>query len=101
MEGTVYTLGAWRVKAGQGPAFIETWRALGIIFRRLPNPPSEKGTLVQSLTDSSLFYSFGPWPDLQAIQEMRGNPEAVEGMKKLRDFCVEASPGNFRVVAEA
>lgn len=101
MLGTVYTLGVWRVKPGQGPAFIKAWEALGIIFKRLPKPPTGKGTLIQSLTDSSLFYSFGPWQDLEDIQEMRGNPDAVEGIGSLRELCLEGSPGTFRVVAES
>ena len=101
MLGTVYTLGVWRVKPGQEPAFIEAWRALGIIFRRLPKPPTGKGTLIQSLTDSCLFYSFGPWRDLEDIQEMRSNPDAVEGIRLLRELCMEGSPGTFRVVAES
>ncbi len=59
MEEAVYTLGVWRVKPGQEVAFIEAWKALGTIFAKLPQPPG-KGTLLQSLADPLLFYSFGP-----------------------------------------
>lgn len=100
MEEAVYTLGVWRVKPGKEDAFIEAWKALGKIFVQLPQPPG-KGTLLQSLSDPLLFYSFGPWSSLADIQAMRNNPEAQEGLNKIRELCTEATPGGFRLVAEA
>jgi hypothetical protein len=101
MEDTVYTLGVWRVKPGHESAFIAAWRALGRIFADLPQAPSGKGTLLQSLSDPTLFYSFGPWRTLDDIQAMRGNPQAQAGIAMLRELCAEATPGSFRMVAEA
>ena len=100
MGEVVYTLGVWRVMPGKEVAFIEAWKTLGNIFVQLPQPPG-KGTLIQSLTDPLLFYSFGPWNSLADIQAMRNNPQAQEGLNKLRELCTEATPGGFRVVAEA
>jgi len=100
MEEAVYTLGVWRVKSGQEDAFIEAWKALGKVFTQLPQPPG-KGTLLQSLSDPLLFYSFGPWNSLADIQAMRNNPDAQEGINILRGLCTEAIPGGYRVVAEA
>lgn len=100
MDEAVYTLGVWRVKSGKEDTFIEAWKELGTIFARLPQPPG-KGTLLQSLDDSLLFYSFGPWNSLADIQKMRNNPDAQEGIHKLRELCTEATPGGYRVVAEA
>lgn len=100
MEESVYTLGVWRVMPGKEHAFIEAWKALGKIFVQLPQPPG-KGTLLKSLSDPLLFYSFGPWNSLADIQAMRNNPEAQEGLNKLRELCTEATPGGFRLVAEA
>lgn len=101
MEEAVYTLGVWRVKPGQEAAFIAAWKELGAIFKNLPDPPGGRAALIQSLTDPALFYSFGPWQSLEAIQAMRANPKAQEGIAKLRELCTEAVPGSFRVVAEA
>lgn len=101
MDEVVYTLGVWRVKPGQEAAFIAAWQALGAIFAHLPHPPSGKGTLVQSVTDSTLFYSFGPWQSLADIQAMRNDPQAQTGINRLRELCSEATPGSFRVVAES
>jgi len=100
MEEAFYTLGVWRVKPGKEVAFIEDWKALGNIFARLPQPPG-KGTLIQSLADPLLFYSFGPWSNLADIEAMRNNPDAQEAINRLRELCTEATPGGFRVVAEA
>jgi hypothetical protein len=100
VEEAVYTLGVWRVEAGQQPAFIAAWKALGEVFSKLPNPPGT-GTLIQSLADPELFYSFGPWRRPEDIQEMRSDPRAQAGIQRLVDLCIEATPGTFRVVARA
>ena len=100
MEEAVYTRGVWRVKQGKEDAFIEAWKALGGIFSQLSQPPG-KGTLLQSLTDPLLFYSFGPWSSLADIEAMRENPKAQKGINRIRELCTEATPGGFRVVAEA
>jgi len=100
MEGSVYTLGVWRVKPGKEQEFIGEWKALGKLFAQLPHPPGGTGTLVQSMTDPLLFYSFGEWSSMEAIQEMRRDAGAQEGIRKVAELCTEATPGSFRVVAE-
>lgn len=102
MSEAVYTLGAWRVKPGQEADFIAAWQDLGAVFQRLPQPPpAGQGTLVQSLTEPTLFYSFGPWRQMADIQAMRADPEAQAALARLRALCVEAAPGSFQVVATA
>jgi len=96
----VYTLGVWQVRAGSESEFVEAWKALGERFRSLPHPPGP-GTLIQSVDDPQQFYSFGPWRGLDDIKDMRGNPDAVEGLARLADLCEVAKPGTFRVVARA
>jgi len=98
VAGEIYTLGLWRVKPGQDEVFIAAWKELGEYFLSLPTPPGQ-GVLVQSLDDAQLFYSFGPWPSLEAVQAMRANPSTPEKIGKLSTLCEEAKPGGFRVVA--
>ncbi len=98
MADAVYTLGVWRVKDGKQSEFVEAWKGLGRYFRGLPNPPGE-GTLLQSLDDPQLFYSFGPWRTLDDIQEMRGLPDTPTAISKLTNLCEEGRPGTFRVAA--
>jgi hypothetical protein len=99
--GDAYTLGVWRVKEGKEQDFVGAWKGdLLEVFFALPKPP-EHGTLIRSTEDPQLFYSFGPWPSLEAIQEMFSDPRAQETFQKLFDMCEEAKPGPFQVVATA
>ena len=100
MSDAIYTLGVWRVKDGKQTEFVEAWKGLGAFFGNLPHPPGQ-GTLVQSLDEPKLFYSFGPWSRLEDVQEMRGHPGAQREIGKLMGLCDEGSPGTFRVVATA
>jgi heme-degrading monooxygenase HmoA len=98
MAETFYTHALWRVKPGNEQAFIDAWRAMGDAFLAIPGPKSH-GTLIQSLTDPTLFYSFGPWESLDQIHAMRANPAAQEAMARARELCEEVETGAFRVAA--
>ncbi|MEX2487469.1 MAG: hypothetical protein WD377_07625 [Nitriliruptoraceae bacterium] len=98
MSDEVYTLGAWRVKEGMEREFVEAWKELGRFFRQLSAPPGE-GTLLQGIDDPHEFYSFGPWPSLGAVQDMRHHPDTPEEISKLLSFCEDGHPGTYRVVA--
>ena len=100
VAGGAYTVGMWRVKPGQEEEFIAAWRALGEIFRGLPQPPVGKGLLVQSVADPALYYSFGPWRSLEDIQAMSQSAQVQAGLEALARHCTEAQPGAYRVVAE-
>ncbi len=99
-DGTAYTLALWRVKEGRDEEFVEAWKGLSEYFLDLPNPPGT-GTLVRSVEDPRLFYSFGPWKSLEDIQRMRSDPRTPEVIGKLVALCEEAKPGTFQVVATA
>lgn len=100
MEDEYYTLGVWRVDQGREADFIEAWKAVGVAFSQLPNPPGT-GTLVRSESDPTLYYSFGPWNRLEDIQAMRGDARSQAALKELIGLCTEAHPGTYRVVARA
>ncbi len=101
MAERAYTLASWRVKPGRESDFVEAWKSVGKTFRELPRPPAGNGTLIQSLTDPALYYSFGPWSSTGDISAMREDPNAQESMRKAMDLCTEVTPGGYRVVAEA
>ena len=94
--GEPYTLALWRVKPGREAAFLEAWRGLGAVFAALPGV--RHGTLVQSVEDPQLYYSFGPWRSMDDIWAMRADPRAQEAFGRLRDLCDEMRPGVFRQV---
>jgi heme-degrading monooxygenase HmoA len=100
LEG-VYTLGVWRVKPGSEEEFIASWKRLGRVFASLPHPPSDRGRLVRSVSDPTLFYSFGPWRSEEDVEAIRENARAMEAIRELVALCDEATPGTFRVVAES
>ena len=100
-SGDAYTLAMWRVREGKEVEFVEAWKGdLADFFLGLPNPPGP-GTLIRSVEDPQLFYSFGPWKSLEDIQQMRSDPRTPEMIGKLAALCEEAKPGSFRVVATA
>jgi heme-degrading monooxygenase HmoA len=100
MADEVYTLGVWRVLPGREEEFVEGWRALGAVFRSL-DPPPGAGVLVQSVEDPRQYYSFGPWPSIEAVAAMRERPEPAEAIARLAALCEEAKPGLYRVVARS
>ena len=99
MKEMVYTLATWRVQEGRQQAFISA-KDLGEAFNSLSDPPG-KGVLIQSTSDPTLFYSFVPWNSMEAVQAMRNDHDAREGIKRLEGLCTEATPGSFHVVAES
>ena len=97
MEHEAYTLARWRVKPGCEEAFVAAWRdELAPYFLSLPGVVG--GTLVRSVEDSAVFYSFGPWRSLEDIRAMRADPRTPGVMGKLRELSEEATPGVYRRV---
>lgn len=72
LDSDICTLGVWRVRPDRQVDFTAGWKALGDYFYNLPKSPGD-GTLVQSVQNDTLFYSFGPWRSLEDIQAMRGH----------------------------
>jgi hypothetical protein len=93
-----YTFGVWRAKEGREDELVERWKQVGDAFNELPAPPGT-GTLIRSVDDPRLFYSFGPWPSLEAIQAMREFERARVAIGRMQEVCEESRPGTFRVVA--
>ena len=88
---TPYTHAMWRVQSGRETEFIQAWEALADAFSALDGKPLW-GTLLRSVEDPSVFYSFGPWRNEADIAAMRATAEAVNAIGKLVALCVEATP---------
>ncbi len=87
----------WRVGPGQEEEFVRAWREdLAEYFLSLPGVIG--GTLLRSVDDPTLFYSFGPWHSPEDIRAMRTDPRTTAVMGKLRELCVEATPGVYQRV---
>jgi heme-degrading monooxygenase HmoA len=100
MEEKYYTHAMWRVQPGREEEFIAAWQELSDAFSSLEKKP-QWGSLLQSLTEPTLFVSFGPWQSLPAIEAMRANPEAQAALAKARSLCQDATPGAYRLAAHA
>ena len=97
-EHPPFTLARWLVNPGQADAFVAAWRELATFFLGLAQP-TPWGLLLRSVDDPRLFYSFGPWPSLEAIAAMRADPRAAAALGRLTALCEAASPGSYLVAA--
>jgi hypothetical protein len=95
-----YTLARWYVLPGQEAAFVAAWRELATFFLALPAPPGW-GTLLRSIEDPRLFYSFGPWPSVETIAAMQAHPDAPAAMARLTTLCETTELGTYWVEAAA
>lgn len=97
MTDVYYTHAMWRVREGRGADFVRAWNGLGAAFEGLDRKPLW-GTLLQSLSDPHLFFSFGPWERLEDIEAMRGHAGAQAAIARVRALCDDATPGACRRV---
>ena len=93
----VYTHAMWRVRAGNEEAFIEKWSELAAVFTTLQRKPLW-GTLIRSLEDPLLFYSFGPWENKSDVAAMRAHSGAQAAFRELIALCDEATPSTYALV---
>jgi hypothetical protein len=97
MNDDFYTLAYWKVKKENTEEFIRIWEkelspAIGNVN------PYAKGTLIQSLDIPNIFYSFGPWQNLDLLQNARANENVRSVIGKLASLCIEAKPGSFKKI---
>lgn len=69
-----------------------------IVFSGLEHPPLW-GTLLQSETEPTVFYPFGPWASNEDVAAMRSDPEAQAAIGRVVELCESATPGPCRLVA--
>ena len=65
----VYTLAVWTVLCGREDEFVALWRELA--HWTLTRFPNAQGTLLRDRERPNHFVSFGPWENLEVIQEWR------------------------------
>ena len=95
-----YTLARWLVAPGNEDAFVAAWHDLAAFFLSLKQPP-RWGTLLRSMEDPRLFYSFGPWPSTETIAAMRADPGTPAAIGRLTALCEAAELGTYLVAATA
>lgn len=100
MKENFYTHALWHIKEGKVNEFIGAWKRFGITLAQIPGAPPAQGTLIQSLSDPMIFYSFGPWENIEDINAMRSNENVRKALSEIVELCQEAKPGNYKVVAQ-
>lgn len=98
MKETYYTHALWLVKEGKTEEFIAAWEKFGNALSQVPDSSPVQGTLIQSLSDPLLFYSFGPWETLEDIQVMRSNENVKQALTEIIELCQQAKPDNYKTV---
>ena len=100
MSTQPYTLARWYVASGHQDDFVAAWHELAAFFLSLKAPP-RWGTLLRSVEDPRLFYSFGPWPSMETIAAMQAHPGMAGAISKLSVLCEEMELGTYLVAAVA
>ena len=97
MNDDFYTLAIWKVKENNRIEFINLWeKELASAF--IEANPYANGTLIQSLENPEIFFSFGPWSNLEQMQAARSDKKVRAAISKLISLCVEAKPGSFKKI---
>ena len=97
MNDDFYTLAFWKVKENNRLEFIDLWKKeLSSAFIEVN--PYAIGTLIQSLDNPNIFYSFGPWSNLSLMQNARANKKVRSVIARLSSLCEEAKPGSFKKI---
>lgn len=100
MKENYYTHALWNIKEGKTEEFIAAWKQFGNALSQIPNSPPVQGTLIQSLADPQVFYSFGPWETLEDINAMRSDENVKKALSLILELCQEAKPGNYKTVLQ-
>ncbi|MFZ0453130.1 MAG: hypothetical protein WAM24_05215 [Ignavibacteriaceae bacterium] len=95
MKDNFYTFALWKIKDNNEEEFLHIWeRDFAPAFIKL-NPYSTI-TLIQSLENHSIYYSFGPWINAEQMQSSRADKKYRVAISKLVSLCAEAKPGSFK-----
>jgi heme-degrading monooxygenase HmoA len=96
IQDNYYTHALWHVKEGMTDAFVGAWKNFGEALSKMPGSPALQGTLIQSVTDPLVFYSFGPWETLEDIHAIRNDENMKNAMAAIIATCEKAAPGTYR-----
>ena len=100
-DARLYTHGRWVVKEGQAEAFQTAWSALADWTNaNIPGAIPGEVRLLQDLDDPRVFYSFGPWETLGAIEAWRSDAGFQERVRGLRELLEAFEAHTMRTVAQ-
>lgn len=86
----IWTLGRWVTKPGQEEAFADAWREMA--EWTLGEFPGSVGTLLRDRERRNVFFSFGPWRDLEQAETWRAMPGFGERVRRIRELLEDFEP---------
>jgi heme-degrading monooxygenase HmoA len=99
--GQLYTHGRWLVKKGRQERFQAAWQEMADWTNaEINGAVAGEARLLQDLDDPALFFSFGPWDSLEAIQAWRADPGFQERVGRIRELLESFEPHTLRMVAQ-
>ncbi|MGE5805661.1 MAG: hypothetical protein ACM339_09090 [Ignavibacteria bacterium] len=97
MNDNFYTLSLWKIKGGNRDEFLYVWKN-EFVSEYLRYNPYSSATLIQSLENPNVYYSFSPWANLATLQSARSDKKVRTVISKLVELCIEAKPGSFKKI---
>ena len=94
----IWTLGRWTAKAGQEDAFVAAWEAFARATK--VDAPDTWAVLARDRDIPQVFYSFGPWPSLEAIERWRGSEAFQQGIANVRNHLESFEPHTLDTAVE-
>lgn len=98
--GQFYTAGLWAVKPGKESDFVRAWEEFAL-WTSEHQPGAGDGYLLQDTVHQQRFLSFGPWENVERIQDWRATPEFLAFVAQARELCEDFQPGTFKLVARS
>lgn len=95
-----YTHALWRVKPGKEAEFVEAFKKFSNTMAIIAGPPGIKITLIQSLSEPLIFYSFTPWGHIDNIHTMRNDIKLKNAISVLSGLCIESRPFSYKTILE-
>jgi quinol monooxygenase YgiN len=95
----VWTLARWTTVRGKEDDFVAAWRELA--ESTLADFPTAQGTLLRDQQQPNVFFSFGPWPDLETVERWRGSEGFKQSSSRMRAFLESFEPHTLDQVVKA
>ena len=95
----VWTLARWTTVPGKEDDFVAAWRKLA--EATLDDFPTAQGTLLRDREQPNVFFSFGPWPDLETVQRWRDSEGFKQAASRMRGFLESFEPHTLDQVVTA
>lgn len=96
-----YTHGRWVAKEGREAEFQAAWEELAEwTARNIPGAVGGEARLLQDIENPRLFYSFGPWQSLEAIEAWRASAGFQERVGQVRELLEAFEAHTLDLVAQ-